>query len=135
MKKTHIIGIVVIAVAMVIIISSVGDASTYVTFNEAKEMADYGNTKKIHVVGELTKDANGRVTGIQESPDKLSFTFDMIDENQNIQKVYYNEPVPTDFLRSEKVVIIGTYGKDIFVADKILMKCPSKYNETEVKAY
>jgi cytochrome c-type biogenesis protein CcmE len=31
------------------------------------------------------------------------------------------------------VVITGAMRNDIFVADKILLKCPSKYVETEVK--
>jgi cytochrome c-type biogenesis protein CcmE len=42
--------------------------------------------------------------------------------------------VPADFKRSEQVVVIGTYKtKEMFVAEKILMKCPSKYQETDVK--
>lgn len=132
MKKGHIIGIVVIAIAIVIIISGLGDASSYVTFNEARLMADGGNAKKIHVVGTLKKDDAGRVVGIMESDDKLSFTFLMVDENEQEQLVYYNEPIPTDFIRSEQVVIVGSYQKNMFVANKILLKCPSKYQETEL---
>jgi len=132
MKKGHIIGIVVIAIAIVIIISGLGDASSYVTFSEARLMANNGNAKKIHVVGALKKDEDGRVVGITESEDKLSFTFLMVDENQQEQKVFYNEPIPTDFIRSEQIVIVGSYQKDLFVADKILLKCPSKYQETEL---
>ena len=36
MKKSHIIGIVVIAMAIGIILTTAGDASSYVTFEEAK---------------------------------------------------------------------------------------------------
>jgi len=134
MKRSHIIGIILIAAAIGIIISTAGDASSYVTFDVAQEMADNGNTKSIHVVGELTKDNNGEVTGIYPSPDKLSFRFIMQDENGKRQEVYYNEPIPPDFKRSEKVVVIGSYNENIFVADKILMKCPSKYQEKTVNA-
>ena len=133
MKKGHIIGLLVIAIAVVIIISTVGDASSYVTFKQAQEMASYGNEEKIHVIGQLKKDTEGNVVGIEESEDKLSFTFVMIDQDHNEQKVYYNEPMPADFLRSEQVVVVGSYKKDIFLANKILMKCPSKYKETELK--
>jgi cytochrome c-type biogenesis protein CcmE len=48
-------------------------------------------------------------------------------------KVVYRNPKPADFERSEQIVIIGNVQKDIFVADKILMKCPSKYTEKEIK--
>ncbi len=132
MKKTHIFGIIIIAVAVMIIVATAGDASTYVTFGEAKTLAEKGNDQKIHVVGTLKKDAQGNIMGIERGSDKVSFSFVLIDENQREQKVYYNEPMPADFTKSEQVVIIGGYQEDLFVADKILLKCPSKYQENEV---
>jgi len=135
MKKGHILGLGVIAVAIVIIITSIGDASTYENFNTAKTLALNGNDNAIHVVGQLKKDATGTVTGLEVSEDKTSFTFMMVDGDGEEQQVYYNEPVPADFVRAEQVVVIGSYrNEEIFVADKILMKCPSKYQETDVQA-
>lgn len=134
MKKTHVIAIVAIAVAIAIIISTAGDASTYVTFDQAFQMASQGNKTQIHVVGELKKDAEGKIVGIEKSPDNLSFTFVLVDENNKEQTVYYQEPMPPDFARSEKVVVIGSYKGDRFVADKILLKCPSKYQEQKLNA-
>ncbi|WKN32879.1 cytochrome c maturation protein CcmE [Porifericola rhodea] len=132
MKKTHIFGIIIIAVCVTIIMSTAGDASTYVSFKEAKALAQDGEDKKIHVVGQLYKDHEGNISGIQPSEDKLSFSFMMVDENQEEQRVFYNEPMPADFTRSEQVVVIGSYHNDVFVADQILMKCPSKYQEKEI---
>jgi cytochrome c-type biogenesis protein CcmE len=134
MKKSHIFGIVVIAVAIMIIVSTAGDASSYVTFKEAQAMSVSGKSASIHVVGSLKKSIEGEILGIQPSPDKLSFSFLMVDQNGKEQQVYYNEPMPPDFLRSEQVVVIGAYKGDTFVADKILMKCPSKYQENEIKS-
>jgi cytochrome c-type biogenesis protein CcmE len=105
MKKSHIFAIVVIAVAIAIIISTAGDASTYVNFDEAYKLAS-----------------------------NLSFSFMLVDDKGKTQKVYYNEPMPPDFLRSEKVVVIGSYQNDVFVAKKILLKCPSKYQEQKLNA-
>jgi cytochrome c-type biogenesis protein CcmE len=132
MKKSHILALVVIAIGVMIVMSTVGDASSYVSFSEAKEMASNGKTKKIHVVGELKKGEDGRVEGLEPSPDKLSFSFLMVDDNNVEQKVFYAEPIPADFIRSEQVVVVGSYKGDLFVADKILMKCPSKYQETSL---
>jgi cytochrome c-type biogenesis protein CcmE len=132
MKKSHILIIVVIAVAVGLLISTADDASTYVDFGEAYQLASSGNTKDIHVVGELKKDAQGHVTGIEEGADKVSFSFIMVDENGKEQKVDYREPMPADFMRSEKVVVIGNYSGDTFHASKILLKCPSKYQEQKV---
>jgi len=134
MKRTHIIGIIVIGIAIAVIISTAGDASQYVNFDTAYTMASNGNNNSIHVVGELKKSQSGEIVGIQPSDDKLSFRFLMVDENKNEQMVFYNEPMPADFKLSEKVVVIGSYQGDMFVADKILMKCPSKYQENTVQA-
>lgn len=55
MKKSHIYIILVIAIAIAIIVSTAGDASTYVNFGQAYQMAKAGNKASIHVVGELRK--------------------------------------------------------------------------------
>lgn len=132
MKKSHILLIVVIAVAIGIIVSTAGDASTYVGFDEAMQMSLTGKTKDIHVVGELKKNTQGEVIGLEEGADKVSFSFVMIDDNGKEQKVDYNKPMPADFIRSEKVVVIGSYDGGTFRASKILLKCPSKYEEQNI---
>ncbi|QNF32926.1 cytochrome c maturation protein CcmE [Adhaeribacter swui] len=135
MKKSHITGIAIIALAIGIIISSAGDASMYVSFKEARELAAEGKTSKVHVVGRLKKDAQGHIVGMNYNPvmDPNYFTFVLVDTLQNEQKVVYFQPKPQDFERSEQVVIMGNMQKDAFVADKILLKCPSKYVEKEIK--
>jgi Cytochrome c-type biogenesis protein CcmE len=134
MKKSHIIAIVVIAAAIAIIVATAGDASLYVNFDQAYQMASQGNDNQIHVVGQLTKDEAGNIIGIEKSSDNLSFSFMLIDDNGKQQKVYYNEPIPPDFAKSEQIVVIGGYQNDLFIAKKILLKCPSKYQEQKLNA-
>jgi cytochrome c-type biogenesis protein CcmE len=134
MKKSHIFIIIIIAAAIGVIVSTAGDASTYVTFDQAEKMATAGDSKSIHVVGELKKDGQGHVVGIMTGPDRVSFSFVMIDDNKREQVVIYNEPMPQDFTRSEKVVVIGGYEGETFKANKILLKCPSKYQEQKLNA-
>jgi len=57
-----------------------------------------------------------------------------VDDRKKEQTVFYNEPMPPDFLRSEKVVVIGSYQGENFVASKILLKCPSKYEDKKLNA-
>lgn len=132
MKKSSIIGLVVIAIAVAIIISTSSSASSYANFDEAYALATKGSDESIHVVGELKKNALGEVVGVQPSQDMLSVEFVLVDENKKEQKVYLNQPMPTDLLKSDKVVVIGGYKSDRFVADKVLLKCPSKYEETSL---
>ena len=136
MKKSQIIGLVIIAVAIGIIITTFDDASAYVTFAEAKEKFEDGDEGEIHVVGELPKDASGEILGMVYDPiiDANYFSFQLIDDNGFEQKVVYYGSKPHDLEKSEKVVIIGAYksGED-FIAKQILLKCPSKYAEDEIK--
>lgn len=135
MKKSYIIALGIITIAIGVIISTAGDASTYVDFAEAEKMAADGDNEKVHVVGLLKKDADKNIIGMNYNPalDPNYFEFILIDNNNKEKKVVYTSPKPQDFERSEQVVVIGSVKNDVFVADKILMKCPSKYQETEIK--
>lgn len=123
MKKMHIIGIVLIGLAISIMITTMADSSTYVDF----EKAETYQGQEFHVIGELApgKDINYDPV---ENPDE--FTFYMQDEEEEVQKVVHNDAKPQDFERSDEVVVIG-YMQDngVFKAEDILMKCPSKYQE------
>ncbi|MFN4146789.1 MAG: cytochrome c maturation protein CcmE [Runella sp.] len=129
MKRIHIFGLIVIAMAIGIIVSTAGDASTYVDFTKAESMAKDGESKAIHVVGTLKKDANGQIVGMKYDPviDPNHFEFILVDNNNREQKVIYHSPKPQDFDKSEQVVVIGTMKEGYFGCEKILMKCPSKY--------
>jgi cytochrome c-type biogenesis protein CcmE len=122
MKRTHIIGIIVIALAIGAILSTVADSSTYASFSTA--MANPGS--EFHVVGQLNKEKE-----LSYNPEKDAnlFSFYMIDNDGKECKVNFAGAKPQDFERSEQIVLTGKYnGEGNFTASKILMKCPSKYN-------
>tara|TARA_Y100000816_G_scaffold249160_1_gene198633 strand:+ start:543 stop:947 length:405 start_codon:yes stop_codon:yes gene_type:complete len=133
MKNTSALSLVFISIMIIIIITTFGDASTYVSFSEAKSLYSSGNFSKIHVVGKLNKNSNDKIIGIKKGDDMLSFTFEMVDEKGKKENVFYGEPMPPDFLLSEQIVVIGSYNNNQFIADEILLKCPSKYTEDNVK--
>jgi len=119
----------IIAVAAAIILSTTADASVYVGFGEARQRAAEGNTTKVHVVGKLPRDAQKQPVGLEYDPmtDPNYFAFTLIDTNRVAQRVIYNNPKPQDFDASEQVVITGCMKGQVFMADNILLKCPSKY--------
>lgn len=131
MKISHIIGIIIIAIAIGIIASTAGDASVYVTFAKAQAMKQDGDDKMIHVVGKVRKDAQGRVTDVLYNPaiDPNHFEFTLVDNDNRAERVVFNSPKPQDFERSEQIVIIGNMQDDHFQCNKILLKCPSKYQD------
>ncbi|MCX6186409.1 MAG: cytochrome c maturation protein CcmE [Bacteroidetes bacterium] len=127
MKKTHIIAIALIAISIAAILSMYGDASTYEDFTMA---ADH-NGKEYHVVGTLNR---SKEKYYDPKKDANFFSFYMMDEKGKESKVIYHNPEPADFERSEKIVIVGSMEGDHFEASKILLKCPSKYTDNQVKA-
>jgi cytochrome c-type biogenesis protein CcmE len=135
MKKLHIIGLLVIAAAITIIISTAGDASSYVNFAQAETLSKGGETDAVHVVGKLKKDTQGQIIGMAYQPqiDPNHFEFTLVDNDNRVEKVIYRAPKPQDFDRSEQIVVIGSMQGDHFQADKILLKCPSKYQDGKLE--
>lgn len=91
----------------------------YMGFAEAE-----ASGAKAHVVGTWVEDAPTHY-----DIERNQFTFQMRDENGTVRTVHYNDPKPANFEEAEQLVIEGYPGEDGFVADHILVKCPSKYNE------
>lgn len=123
MKKTHIIGIVLIAVAIGAILSTLYDSSTYASFGEAFE----AEGTEYHVVGQLNKD---KEMVYDPSRNADLFSFWMVDNEGEEKLVHLHKAKPQDFERSEQIVLIGKAQGDAFHAREILMKCPSKYNDS-----
>tara|TARA_Y100000814_G_C12305964_1_gene393426 strand:- start:331 stop:735 length:405 start_codon:yes stop_codon:yes gene_type:complete len=132
MKNLFPIYLIFLSITIIIVISTFADASTYVSFSDAKSLYSVGKKSPIHVVGRLIKNEENQVIGIKKSDDNLSFSFEMIDEEGIIENVFYGEPMPPDFILSDQVVVIGSYNDKRFIAKEILLKCPSKYTEDQV---
>ncbi|HEX7365613.1 MAG TPA: cytochrome c maturation protein CcmE [Pelobium sp.] len=131
MKKSSIIGLVIIALAIGVIISTYADSSTYGSFAEAIK-----TKKELHVVGKLDKT---KEMSYDPQKDANYFSFYVNDNAGKNCKVIFTGAKPQDFERSEQIVLTGEMLGDEFHASKILMKCPSKYTQdkievTEVKA-
>ncbi|MXV51547.1 cytochrome c maturation protein CcmE [Pedobacter sp. HMF7647] len=125
MKKSSIIGIIIIAIAIGVIISTYADSSTYGNFSQAKE-----TQSELHVVGHLDK---GKEMIYNPKQDANYFAFYMTDDKGTECKVIFNGTKPQDFEKSEQIVLTGQMKGDEFHASKILMKCPSKYNKDQVE--
>ena len=125
MKKGYIIALIAIVAAIAIILSASEDVSTYATFSEASK-----NSARVKISGELNKD-NDIIYDPIKAPN--SFSFHMIDVEGVTNKVILKQPKPQDFELSESVVVTGKMQDGIFIADEVLMKCPSKYKDEELK--
>jgi cytochrome c-type biogenesis protein CcmE len=124
MNKFSILGLVMIIVAIFIFLNASKDVSTYANFNDA-----ISSGSRVKIVGKLNKSVP---TIYDAEKDPNVFKFHMIDDKGTEKEVVLLKPKPQDFERSEQIVVTGEMKGELFVADEILMKCPSKYKEEEI---
>ncbi len=127
MKKTHIIGIIIIAIAIGAILTTLNSTSTYASFAEASQSPD----TEFHVVGKLNKD---KESVYDPHVNANLFSFYLVDNKGTEKKVILHKNKPQDFEHSEQIVLIGKVAGEEFHASDILMKCPSKYNDGKPQA-
>lgn len=125
MKKSNIILLVLVAVAIAVIVGMVGDFSTYETFATAAQKPG----KEFHVIGVLDKN-QPMVYDPQKDPN--FFSFYVKDKTGEVKQVDFTGTKPVDFEKSEQIVLTGKMEGSTFHCSSILMKCPSKYKEDQV---
>lgn len=117
MNVKIVIAVVLLAVAAGIGLTSFKKTMTpYITFREAR-----GASGMVQVSGTL---ANKDYT-LKEAEQFLKFQ--LKDLNGDVMPVVYRGTIPGNFDQAVSIVAIGEYRGDHFEADKLLVKCPSKY--------
>jgi len=122
MKKTHIIALVLIAIAIATLISFMGNVTTYETIASAKQKPG----KFVNLIAKMDKNQPLNYDPVK-NPNYLEFT--AIDTLGNSIQVVYRNTKPTDMEKSERLVLKGKVEDDKFQCKDILLKCPSKYKD------
>jgi cytochrome c-type biogenesis protein CcmE len=119
MKSYWIIAGVVVAAFIALAASSFKSAMTpYVlTFAEARRTTQ----DKVQVPGDVVR---GKTTYDKK---EAALVFFMKDPKGDEMKVIYQGVRPGNFDQADRVVAVGKYRDGAFRADRLLVKCPSKY--------
>ena len=113
-----ILTIILVAAAIIgVSVAFIVNASPYVTVSEARK----SGAKNVHLKGVLDK------SSIHNDLARHSVTFRITDVNGDVATVEYLGPPPQDMNEAKEVVAIGSMKGDTFVSEKLLVKCPSKY--------
>ena len=121
MKRRHGIGMAIIALFIIFSVFSFKSSLTpYVTVAEAKNM-----NGSVQVRGVLASDQ----VIITENGKAIKFT--LRDENGQEAMIVYKGVRPDNLEQATSIVAIGKYHNDQFIAEKLLVKCPSKYQPTQ----
>src|SRR6185503_1894883 len=124
MKRSSILGLVVIAIAIAVIISVTSKSSSYGTFTDARKTAG-----ELSVVGHLDKQ---KALYYDAAKDANYFSFYVKDKKGQECKVVFRGTGPQDLQKSEQIGLTGQMVRGEFHASEILMKCPSKYTQDKI---
>ncbi len=130
MKTPAIIGMLIILSALAFGAKAfVTNLTPYVSFAQARQ----SQNGTVQIMGPLDKNS------IQSTTEGLRFDILAKDNPKDRMTVLFKESKPSNFSLAIEVTAIGRYqpgatpNSGIFHADKLLVKCPSKYQGTEAE--
>jgi cytochrome c-type biogenesis protein CcmE len=125
-RVKFIIGGAVIAIAIV-----------YLIFTATQSTAAYFLTvEELHNKGSALYGRNVRVSGkvlgdsIDFNSRDLVLQFEVVDESGAVLPVMFNGPKPDQMRHDAEAIIEGKYDGTTFTAQTLLLKCPSRYEES-----
>jgi len=125
MKPGPVLAIVIAVLGLsAVVFAFVTNASPYVTVSEARTLKG----DNLHVAGELVLES------VQTNPAKRLVTFDMKDDHGDILSVRYEGPPPNNLRSATRVVAVGKFEGGQLHSEKLLLKCPSKYESETAKS-
>lgn len=125
MKKVQIIILVAIAISVGVLISWMGNLSTYETIASAKQKPG----KTVTIIAHLDPRQPIEYDPVK-NPNYVAFHIS--DTLGNKAKVVYHFEKPYDLEKAERITLKGKMNGDVFeITQKsgILLKCPSKYKD------
>ncbi len=121
MKSRNIIIFLAVLVSVVVAILSLSDniMSPYVSFGDAIKKQAY-----VQIIGQRDK-------SIPVSRENGSFSFVILSEDGDSMRITHAGQIPQNFDHADRIVLLGKYDPAMgaFAADKVLVKCPSKYTK------
>ena len=116
MKKIHIVLLVLIAGTIAVLISFMGNLSTYDTVQTALKKKG----KVVSIIAKLDRSQPIQYDAVK-NPNYLSFTaYDSLGSNM---KVIYRKEKPTNLEHSERLVLKGRMGDDHFECTQVSHVC------------
>lgn len=126
MKKAYWAGAALILAFLVLGLTTFSSSMTpYVSFDEAER-----SPRTVQVMGGLEKGSSRYDTSSK------TLYFNLVDlESKKVLPVAYRDVKPANFEEAVSIVAIGKYRAGAFHAEKLLVKCPSKYQGEETEKH
>ncbi len=120
-------GLVALAVVYLIVIGIQSTAAYFLTVDEPYAKGETMEDRTVRVAGLVdanTIDFNNR---------DLIINFDVTSETGERMHVVFNGPKPDQMRHGADAILEGKYDGDVFIADSLLLKCPSRYEEGTIE--
>jgi cytochrome c-type biogenesis protein CcmE len=117
--------VVAVVIGVLIATSFSGSTSDYLTVAEVKALGP-DQTRNSRVSGAIVPDS------VDWNTRELHLVFEIEDGTGELA-ISYHGPQPDMLVDAVEAVVIGTYNPtaEVFEAEELLMKCPSKYEEKQ----
>jgi len=116
-------GVIALAVVYLIFTATQSTAAYFFTIGELYERGEAAYDRYIRVSGKVTDAA------IQFDPRDLMLRFQIADESGQTLPVVFHGPKPDQLRPDAEAILEGKFDGQVFTAQTILLKCPSKYEE------
>ena len=124
-KIKFIVGGVIIALAIVyLIITGIQSTAAYfLTVDELYAKGDAFENRTVRVSGTVDADT------IAFNNRDLIVTFDVVSDSGERMHAVFNGPKPDQMRHGADAILEGKYDGEVFTAQSLLLKCPSRYEE------
>ncbi len=123
-KANPLVGVVIgVAAFSAVAFVMLSNSSRYVSVAEARQTSE----NNLHLKGELVKES------LKVDISNATIAFTLKDENGDAMNVIHHGLPPANMGEATEVVAVGGMSGDHFQSNKLLTKCPSKYNEEDKK--
>ncbi|MGQ9501074.1 MAG: cytochrome c maturation protein CcmE [Anaerolineae bacterium] len=115
--------VIALAVVYLIFTATQSTAAYFFTISELYERGEMAYDRYVRVSGKVTHEA------IQFDARDLMLRFQIADENGQALPVVFHGPKPDQLRPDAEAILEGKFDGQLFTAQTILLKCPSKYEE------
>jgi cytochrome c-type biogenesis protein CcmE len=124
------LSIMAVAIVIMAFASMPSATSKEITISDVVESADKFEGDYIMTEGLLNK------SSVQWDADKIELRFEILAEDETPLPVFYKGVQPDNFTEDVIVIVEGFIGENgVFEAEKVMTKCPSKYEGEDMENY
>lgn len=128
-KIKFIVGGVMIVLAIVYLIYTgiQSTAAYFLTIDELYAKGEAIQNRTVRVSGQVDAET------IEFNNRDLTLTFDVTSDTGERMHAVFNGPKPDQMRQGAEAILEGKYDGEVFVAQSLLLKCPSRYDEDTIE--